>query len=220
MLRGLDLKRVIERPRLARRSFRPVVYPLAPLHVQRAEETLVNAFMGDPVTEHLFPVEPARRDGLRRVLRVGLRHGLCYGEVDNVDEGDGVAIWLQSEHSKLSLAGALRTGMLIAAWELGMPSTLRVLAFLRYLEKQRLRAHPGLHWYLLDLAVCPERQSRGLGTSLLKHGLMRADAQQLPCYLETSNEPNVDFYMKHGFRVIGCNPSPGAGPSVWNMVRH
>ncbi len=50
--------------------------------------------------------------------------------------------------------------------------------------------------------------------------LARADADGVPCYLETFNTRLVAFYHKHGFRVVAEDRVPGSvGPRFWGMVR-
>lgn len=83
------------------------------------------------------------------------------------------------------------------------------------------KAHPSEpHWYLVPLSVRPEYQRRGLGSQLVRPILEQADREQLPCYLETSDPANVDYYRRFGFRVV--NPTlatiPG-GPAHIAMRR-
>lgn len=47
----------------------------------------------------------------------------------------------------------------------------------------------------------------------------RAEAEGVPCYLETVNEKNVPFYQKHGFVVKFSGQVPQGGPHFWAMVR-
>lgn len=46
-----------------------------------------------------------------------------------------------------------------------------------------------------------------------------ADADGLPCYLETMKERNVVFYEKHGFQVVVGDDLPKGGPHFWTMKR-
>ena len=78
---------------------------------------------------------------------------------------------------------------------------------------------PGPHWYLWVVAVDPEGQGQGIGTILLKPGLESADADQLPCFVETHAEQNLPFYQKQGFELVRCEQVPGFDLHFWCFVR-
>jgi ribosomal protein S18 acetylase RimI-like enzyme len=81
------------------------------------------------------------------------------------------------------------------------------------------RAHPAEpHWYLAVLGVRPDRQGHGIGGALLEAGLARADADGLPCYLESSNPRNVGLYERHGFEITAEHWLPD-GPVFTYMWR-
>jgi ribosomal protein S18 acetylase RimI-like enzyme len=80
-------------------------------------------------------------------------------------------------------------------------------------------AHPSEpHWYLAILGVRPGQRGRGLGSALIRPGLERADADGLPCYLESSNPRNVSLYERHGFEVTAEHWLPD-GPVLIYMWR-
>ena len=78
---------------------------------------------------------------------------------------------------------------------------------------------PEDHWYLMILGVDTAKQGQGVGSSLVAPMLARADADGLPCYLETMKERNVVFYEKHGFQVVVEDDLPKGGPHFWTMKR-
>jgi ribosomal protein S18 acetylase RimI-like enzyme len=86
---------------------------------------------------------------------------------------------------------------------------------LGFLESFHRRDVLSKHWYVMVVGVIPARQEQGFGRALLRPVLDRADAEGLPCYLETAQPENVPFYQKLGFGVIarlslgadcGCGP--------------
>ena len=83
----------------------------------------------------------------------------------------------------------------------------------------RKRLVPGPHWYLMLLFVEPDRQGQGIGSSLLRPVLAKADAARLPCYLETMTDRDVRFYEKHGFKAVWNGDLPSNGPHMWAMRR-
>jgi GNAT superfamily N-acetyltransferase len=74
------------------------------------------------------------------------------------------------------------------------------------------------HWYLNVVSTLPSRQSQGLGAAVLRPVLERADADGLPCYLESTNPRNRTLYYRNGFEDRGEIPLDG-GPSMLAMWR-
>jgi ribosomal protein S18 acetylase RimI-like enzyme len=63
-------------------------------------------------------------------------------------------------------------------------------------------AHPSeTSWYLQAMSVHPRAQRRGVGTRLMTPALALADETNLPCYLQTSDPANIDYYRRFGFEV-------------------
>jgi GNAT superfamily N-acetyltransferase len=75
------------------------------------------------------------------------------------------------------------------------------------------------HWYLNLLATHPDWQRQGLGSALMDVMFERADADGLPCYLETETPENVAYYMHHGFEVRTEWDVPSDGPQMWGLLR-
>jgi ribosomal protein S18 acetylase RimI-like enzyme len=89
---------------------------------------------------------------------------------------------------------------------------------LKTIQELHSRSVSGDHWYLLGLGVHPEHQGSGWGSQLVRHGLALAQSRNLPCYLETTNQRNIAFYQRHGFKLVGERPVAGGGPRVWGML--
>jgi GNAT superfamily N-acetyltransferase len=90
---------------------------------------------------------------------------------------------------------------------------------LGHLDLLHRAAVPPEHWYLMLLGVDPPRQGQGVGGALIAPVLAKADAANLPCYLETTKTRNVPFYRKHDFEVVVEDDLPGGGFHFWTMRR-
>lgn len=96
----------------------------------------------------------------------------------------------------------------------------RILAFDATLEQNHPVGAP--HHYLAILAVRPDRQERGIGTSLLRSYHEELDkASDGPAYLEAAHEPMCGFYRRHGYALMADAPFylPDDGPPMWPMAR-
>jgi predicted N-acetyltransferase YhbS len=72
-------------------------------------------------------------------------------------------------------------------------------------------------WYLDQIGVDPARQGEGIGGALIRFGLDRARADEVPAFLETAIAANVGYYERFGFRVTVHGDAPLEGPHIWFM---
>jgi ribosomal protein S18 acetylase RimI-like enzyme len=165
------------------------------------------------VQSWVFPDPAKRRRYGAAYFDVHARRSIRAGTAWHTDGGaalwDGPAAWRLTSREQLELA--LRSA---PALGLGL-SAKQVGDALMEVE----RAHPQEpHWYLAILGVRAELRGRGAGGALLEPGLARADADGLPCYLESSNPRNVGLYERHGFEVTAEHRLPD-GPVMTYMWR-
>ena len=105
------------------------------------------------------------------------------------------------------------------AMSLSAADRKRMMSVLRQMEKRKKALMPDPHWYLSAIGVAPERQGEGLGTTLVRAGIARADRENTPIYLETETEGNVGFYRHLGFEVVEQVSVEGLGLPVWLLTR-
>ena len=188
--------------------------------IAESGDVLGRAFFDDPLTTWVLPDDAKRAKILpwffAKAATVGHRYGEVYTTPGRVE---GNAIWLPPGGTKLTIPRMAATGMLMAPLKFGIPTFLRFMKVLNHLEHLHDLAVPEPHWYLFVLGVDPPRQGQGLGGTLLAPILARADADNVPCYLETQKTRNVTFYQKHGFEVVVEEDLPGGGPRNWTMKR-
>jgi ribosomal protein S18 acetylase RimI-like enzyme len=75
------------------------------------------------------------------------------------------------------------------------------------------------HYYLWGIVTDPEMQRQGIGSALLKILTDKADAQNMPIYLETHDRNNVAYYERFGFKLIHTETIPKHGVDIWCMLR-
>jgi ribosomal protein S18 acetylase RimI-like enzyme len=90
---------------------------------------------------------------------------------------------------------------------------------LSILDATMQATHPHApHWYLSLVSTRPTHQSRGLGAAVLQPVLAVADAEGMPCYLESTNPRNRTLYRRQGFVDLDEIHLDG-GPSMLQMWR-
>ncbi|MBI3677947.1 MAG: GNAT family N-acetyltransferase [Proteobacteria bacterium] len=176
-------------------------------------QTLARAFYDDPLTSHFFP------DGQKRVaklppmfkllFKLGLPHGACFvtGNMESV------ALWRPPGKWHLHVWDYIVNGPALLSIFGG--GALNIMATMDRIEK----VHPKqTHWYLQTIGTDPDKQGKGFGGVIMRHQLAKADAQGVPCYLESSKPSNIPIYQNFGFEVTGEIQIPN-GPKLWPMWR-
>ncbi|MDX2295509.1 MULTISPECIES: GNAT family N-acetyltransferase [Streptomyces] len=76
------------------------------------------------------------------------------------------------------------------------------------------------HWHLGPLAVHPDEQGRGIGTTLFRAFLDRIDEQGAPAFLQADVDRNVALYQKFGFEVVSRETILGVDTRfMWRAAR-
>jgi GNAT superfamily N-acetyltransferase len=184
--------------------------PIAAGEQERAVETLVSAFIDDPVERWLYPELSSYLTGFPRFVAAFAGPAFDAGTVWKLGDVAAVALWLGR--------GVDTDGDAVAAVLAETVSAdLHADAFATL--EQMEAAHPRYpHWYLSWLGVKPARRGMGLGGRLLEQCLAIVDESGSPAYLETPNPRTVPFYQRHGFAVTGVAQA-GACPPVTLMLR-
>jgi ribosomal protein S18 acetylase RimI-like enzyme len=173
--------------------------------IDACAHVLAAAFQDDPGTINFEPDDDRRRAVLPLFFRTFVGAALS-------EDGDllvlghpiqGIASWFGPERHGPSpdAMGANGFGDVLTA--AGPESADRLLAMVGEIERQHEILIKEPHVRLEFFGVLPERQGSGLGTALIEEGHRRADGLGLPAYLETFTDPNVSYYRRRGYEVVG-----------------
>ncbi|WP_238007420.1 GNAT family N-acetyltransferase [Dactylosporangium sp. AC04546] len=192
-----------------------VVRDIDPVDTDEITAVLAAAMSDGAVARWLMPDASVRRacspDYFAIFAEHAVRFGEVYATVDPIDgQLSGVALWFpltrmipppyDYDRRLKEVAGAAfdRACELDAAFE---------------------AHHPVVpHHYLAFLAVRPDRQNLGIGSSMLARHHARLDRAGLPAYLESNDPRNRELYLRHGYVSRAPIMLPD-GPPVWPMWR-
>jgi len=178
-------------------------------------ETLANAFFDDPLSSWIFPDRAARPHQLRAWMQLTGEMGLTRGHLYTVAENFAAAIWSPPDVTLFDEIWGARLARLLTR-ELGDRAS-EVLAGLTRALASKSDDEP--HFYLFTLGTHPERQGSGFGARVIEPVLAICDRQGLPARLESSNERNLSFYLRHGFEVLNEIAVAEDGPILRPMRR-
>jgi ribosomal protein S18 acetylase RimI-like enzyme len=188
-------------------------------HLDHATHVLGRAFENYPLMVYALPDAARRLRGVLQLYGSILRYGLARGEIYTTEGVMGAACWLPPNRAFPSFLGMVRAGMLRVPFRFGWAGFQRLSAVDQVAtELHRIHA-PGPHWYLWAIGVDPEHQGRGVAGNLMQPIFARADADALPCYLETHKEANVRIYERYGFGVAAQSRVADYPGNIWAMTR-
>lgn len=181
---------------------------------------LSRAFYHDPLFMHFFPNDGRREKQCYYTFRFMLRHTWLKGKlVTSGESDDGAALWIPSdamEHSNMDL---LRLGLFPALFSQGIPAILRQLAAVEDMQSMHRAIISEPHYYLSVFGVNPDKQGKGIGSSILRPTLQQFDDEGMPAYLDTHNPDNVSLYLRFGFEIAHHGYLPGGAVMHWAMLR-
>lgn len=192
---------------------------LATSQVEQAAVLLARIFQHDPMMKYLVANDARLLDKPLRFYQSNLRMGLLYGEVYTTANMDGLAVWLSPGNTDFTFRQLLQSGMMLGILSMGLTSMSRFMKSFDIVDKLTKESISRPQWLLQLLGIEPSQQGKGIGASLIQPVLSRADIENVPCYLESTNERNLTFYKRHGFNIAGQVEIPDGGPQIWSMIR-
>ncbi len=177
-------------------------------------ETLAQAFQTDPALSWILPDPDHRAKALRALFRVLVPADARSGVVLRTPLDEAAALWRSPGHAHGGAMEMLRTLLpILSAFGTALPRGLKVQASI---DANR---PGGRFWYLHYVGVRPAQQGKGYGGRIIRAQTATADAQALPCWLETATRENVALYERLGFSTMAEWDVKGGGPHFWGMVR-
>jgi len=192
---------------------------LATSQLKAAQKSLERAFLDYPLMVYAAPDARRRSRGVPMLYNAILRDALRYGEVYVSPKAEGVACWLPPGVPLPGTMREIRAGLLGLPFGFGWGGFQRLLEYGNWHTKLHHKYISGPHWFLATIGVEPAFQGRGIGGALLEAVTVKADAQRVPCYLETHREETVRLYERHGFVTTEIFQVEGRPVPVWAMLR-
>jgi ribosomal protein S18 acetylase RimI-like enzyme len=176
---------------------------------------LARAFLDDPVASWAWRPAALRLQALERFQAIRLRQLLVDEEVWTTGDLTCAALWAPPGRWRMTLP---QVAALVPSFARPRLLARMPLVAVGWLDLERKHPSTPAHWYLAVLGTDPSSQGRGLGSAVLRTMLEQCDRDGVAAYLESSKESNIDFYARHGFRVVD-ELRLLRGPAMWPMWR-
>lgn len=193
---------------------------LRPAERESAAQALVRACFDSPMIAYYWPDLGRRVHYLERYWGCVVNYGLRYGQVYTTPDVTGLSVWLPPGQTHITPWRCSRAGYLALPLFLGFKEfftrTIKNEGLVQQIHEEIM---PGPHWYLWVIAVNRNHQGKGIEMALMRPGLQAADAQHLPCYLETYDVQTIPVYLKCGFGLVRAEQVPGSDLCFWCFRR-
>lgn len=186
------------------------VRAISPDDENRAIDTVILAFAGDPMTRWVWPEAHRYMMVMSKVVRAFGGAAFVHGGAFYSDGYVGTALWLRPgvHPDEERLVELMESTASPGAQE-------AVVAVFEQMAKY----HPEeAHWYLPLIGVDPAHQGKGHGDALMRYALEQIDREKILAYLEASSPRNIPFYRRHGFEELG-EIQVGSSPALVPMLR-
>jgi GNAT superfamily N-acetyltransferase len=188
--------------------------------IRKAAEVVASSFFNYPMMIHYFPDPKKRKQRLLWYMEKTLNCAICYGEVFITSDFSGVMFILPPGHTRLTTAEYIRHGFLFTPLVMGLKNYLNSDECEKFVADTQERLMNGrYHYYLWGLVADPKKQRRGVGSALLEILTSKADAENMPVYLETHDQNNITYDERFGFKLIHTGTIPRHGLDIWCMLR-
>jgi len=197
------------------------IYRLNKEDIAKGAQVLYRAFSEDPFWEKVFNGESDVENKRLAFFEMPLRQGLYYGEAYAPSKDlEGIGVLMPNDKINMTLSMTIRCGALKAGRIMGMSMGRKLTRLFKSLEEDH-KTNMGKrdYLYLSILGVDSDQQGKGYGGALLRSFIETSSKREMPLYLETETEENVQFYEKFGFKVIKKMVLPFVEHPLWEMVR-
>nr|VFK38365.1 MAG: Acetyltransferase (GNAT) domain-containing protein [Candidatus Kentron sp. SD]VFK43533.1 MAG: Acetyltransferase (GNAT) domain-containing protein [Candidatus Kentron sp. SD]VFK79587.1 MAG: Acetyltransferase (GNAT) domain-containing protein [Candidatus Kentron sp. SD] len=178
--------------------------------VPRAIAVMVLAFSADPLIRWIYPEPHAYLTCFPNFVRKFAGKAFEKKTLYHMDGFTGAALWRSPgvEPDKKEIVTLLQRTV---------PKSLQNEVFNLFGQASDYRPNDP-YWHLSLIGVETHQRYRGLGSALMKHGLMACDRDRKLAYLNASNPETIPFYEQHGFEVLDTIRF-GSSPSLVPMLR-
>jgi len=186
---------------------------VTPHEYKEAAACLAEAFRLDPIVRYAVDtpdrmhLSEEERFELHQAAMEYVTYAHCLqGLVLTVgDNFDCVALWLPPGKNIDDWMTIIRSGMWRLSYKLSKEGKVRFfdefLPLLHVTKQEILGDRDDDSWYLNYIGTKPDARGRGYARKLIEYVSKMADAEGLPCYLESSHDINIIIYGKLGFEL-------------------
>jgi len=168
------------------------------IHKERIIGLLADCFDTNKTVNWIVKQDTKRKQRIHDLMDYSFEACLDSEQIWLSDDRNGVIICSMSDDKLPFLEEAYLTARFILKVT-GIDRIGKILRRERYVNSFHPQEEEFL--YIWFIAVDKSQQGKGIGGKMLQMVMDKSNMEQIPVYLETSTQRNLNFYLKHGFEV-------------------
>ena len=195
------------------------LYKISKSDVKYLSKMFERVFFNWSLVVALEPNEIIRRTRTHYFYALTIKHLIKYGEAyASSPKMEGVAMWVHSDYSEMSIWQLIKYGALKTLYKLGAKFVNKGVIAIDFMGKTHADLMKEPHYHFAWLGVEPELQKKGIGTELIHAMLNKFSIENMKCFLDTQDKQNIDYYKRFGFKLIHECQYPSVDVTYWGML--
>ncbi|MGI8637163.1 MAG: GNAT family N-acetyltransferase [Segetibacter sp.] len=168
------------------------------IHKERIIELLAECLDDNKSVNWIVKQDSQRKERIRHLIDYSFDACIDSDQIRLTDDQNGVIICSLSDDKLPFLEEAYLTARFVfqVTGIDGVGKALRREEYIKSFHPQDYE-----YIYLWFIAVDKSAQGTGIGSKMIKEIIDESEKENIPIYLETSDERTLQFYLKHGFQV-------------------
>jgi GNAT superfamily N-acetyltransferase len=185
-------------------------------HKEKVIEILSDCFETNKSVNWIVKQDSKRKERIRYLMEYSFEACMENGQIYLTHDLTGVIICSNSDDKLPILQEAYLTVQYVLKVT-GVDGIAKALRRESYINQYHPQDQEFLYIWFIGLEKT--EQGKGIGSAMLQEVLNKSNKEQIPVYVETSNEKSLNFYKKHGFEVYHIPPEDMFGFNLYFMRR-
>lgn len=168
------------------------------IHKERIIDLLAECLDNNKSINWIVKQDAQRKERIRSLIDYSFDASIESDQIYMTDDQKGVIICSLSDDKLPFLEEAYLTARFVFQVT-GVDGIGKALRREEYVNSYHPHDHEYI--YLWFIGVDKSEVRKGIGSKMLQEIIDKSENENLPIYLETSSDINVNFYKKHGFEI-------------------
>lgn len=186
------------------------------IHKEKIIEILSECFESNKTVNWIVKQNSKRKERIRHLMDYSFDACIKTGRIFITDDLTGVIICSNCD-DKLPILEEAYLTLRFVLKVTGIGGIAKTLRREKYINQFHPQDEEFI--YLWFIGLKKTEQGRGVGSEMLQEVINRSNDEQIPIYLETSTEKNLNFYKKHRFEVYHISPTDMFGFNLYFLKR-